>query len=319
VITLRAKINAMADRAVAVFLRTLENDYQKHLRDECLAAARSRAFSIDVFAANDDAETQVRQIRDFLASKSRGKQSTVMVSPVRESALLGTAFDAARMGVGWVVLNRTSDYVAQLRSKFPKIPLFCVTHDQREIGRIQARQLAVLLPNGGEVLCIRGPLSTTAAQKRFEGLRELLEGGSIHLLPFNSDWSTEGGERITHEWLHAFGRGPIPKCVVCAQNDHMAAGARRALTQAAGEQNRSELAKIPVIGCDGSPGFGQRLVIEGHLTATVITPLTGRRAIEEVAAMLDGRPPPPEVLLEVTSYPSLEHLSRARSRPPLGS
>jgi ABC-type sugar transport system substrate-binding protein len=294
VITLRANIDAMADRAVALFLRTLENDYQEYLRDECVSAARSRAF----------------------LGNRKSAQSTVMVSPVRESALLGTAFDAARMGVGWVVLNRASDYVAALRTKFSKIPLFSVTHDQREIGRIQARQLGILLPHGGDVLCIRGPLTTSAAQKRFEGLRELLDGGPIHMLVFNSDWSSEGGERIARDWVSSYRRGQMPACAVCAKNDHMAMGARQALLEEATEQNRPAVAKIPVIGCDGSVRYGQRLVQEGHLAATVITPSTGRRAVEEVAAMLDGKQPPAEVLLDVASYPSLELMARTRSRPP---
>ena len=66
-------------------------------------------------------------------------------------ALPQVARAAVAAGIGWVVLNREIGYVKQLRQAF-KVPVFTVASDNLEIGRIQGRQLAALLPNGGSVL-----------------------------------------------------------------------------------------------------------------------------------------------------------------------
>jgi hypothetical protein len=74
---------------------------------------------------------------------------------VRENVLHLAAFDAARAGIGCVVLKRASDYLEALSRDYPKAPLSCVTADQAEIGRIQGRQFRRLLPAGGRVFTFR--------------------------------------------------------------------------------------------------------------------------------------------------------------------
>ena len=65
----------------------------------------------------------------------------------------------------------------------------------------------------------------------------------------------------------------------------------------------------PITGCDGSLTFGQRLVREGRLKATVINPPASGVAIEWIArARKNGEIPPVRVLLPVTSFPALPSL-----------
>ena len=73
-------------------------------------------------------------------------------------------------------------------------------------------------------------------------------------------------------WLEIFTSGKLPSFVLAAQNDDMASCARRALFEWASAARPLELDKLRFIGCDGSPAFGQRLVTEGELTATVAVP-----------------------------------------------
>jgi hypothetical protein len=49
--------------------------------------------------------------------------------------------------VGWAVLNREADYIPKLRST-AGVPVFLISSDHREIGRIQGRQFAAMLPKG---------------------------------------------------------------------------------------------------------------------------------------------------------------------------
>ena len=61
------------------------------------------------------------------------------------------------------------------------------------------------------------------------------------------------------------------------------------------------------------PGFGQRLVKEKRLVATIALPSAAGPAVEWIVRAGDGREHPPEqVTLPVSSFPSLETLA-ARS------
>src|SRR5260370_36164634 len=124
-----------------------------------------------------------------------------MVSPVREIVLLSGAHAAARIGVGWVVLLRWSDYVVDLRDAFRQLPIFVVMPDQTAIGRIQAQQFKALLHRGGEDVYIRGPLGTSSAVRRFDAVHQEPKGSPITLFTPNSDWKVAGSANAMEEWL----------------------------------------------------------------------------------------------------------------------
>jgi len=305
----------MAGRRIGLFLRAVGNDYQDLLREDCQLAADRRGLSLEVFSADGDGDKQIRQIRNCLDSPEILRPIAMLVSPVRESVLLTAAREAARMDIGWIILNRWNDNLLDLRGEFPRLPIFAVNPDQKEVGRIQARQFKILLPQGGELLYIQDPMGTSSALRRFTGMREELEAAPINVVTFNSDWSSEGGERATREWLRIFGSRPLAPHVVGAQNDNMAMGARKALMDRAGVQQRAAGSQSPVTGCDGSPAYGQRLVKIGRLTATVVIPPVAGRAVDELASMLEtGRSPPAEIVVSVSSYPDLARLARLSAR-----
>jgi ABC-type sugar transport system substrate-binding protein len=158
--------------SVALLLQTLGNDYQELLRDDCLAAARRFGFEVSVHSAEHSPERQLQQVRELMRQPEGLRPVAVLISPVRETTLMAAAHEAVRMGLGWVVLSRWSEYLAEQHQLFPKVPLFCVMPDQQEIGRIQARQVKALMPDGAELLYIRGPLGTFSAERRWAGFQE---------------------------------------------------------------------------------------------------------------------------------------------------
>jgi ABC-type sugar transport system substrate-binding protein len=90
----------------------------------------------------------------------------------------------------------------------------------------------------------------------------------------------------------------------------MAVGARKAL-EAHGAASRAA-----VIGCDGLPEGGRRLVDAKTLAATIVTPSNGGPAVHLVArALQTGTAPPPAVQLAPVPYPSMDELAR-RARGP---
>ena len=299
----------MLARSAALFLRTLANDYQERLRDDCVAACSRRAFSIDVFSADNDSDQQVRQIRQFLKKSHRGP-TAILVSPVRERDLLPVAFEAVRQGISWIILNRSSGYLRELREQFPSSLVFSVTPDQHEIGNIQGRQFMLLLPNGGEVFYLRGPVMTSSSRRRLLGVEREIAEASIHMVTFSADWTGEAAEHATRDWVRILRDTDPSRCLIGAQNDDMAMGARRGLMNLAVSQQRPELRRIRVTGCDGSPTFGQRWVADGELAATVLVPSVAGQAIDELASAIDGtRRPPVEVSVASASYPPLNLLA----------
>jgi len=294
----------MAVAEIALFLQTRNNDYQQLLSEDCLVAARRHGMHVRVFSADNCAAKQVEQIHHVLNSSARPQ--SVLVSPVQETSLRSLSRDAGKLGVGWVVLNRWSEELPALRGEFPHLPIFSVTPDQYEIGHVQGRQFKNILPNGGEVVYVRGTSGTSSARRRFEGLQQELEGTNIRLRTFDGDWSSEGGQRAIHEWVEAAPQGDLQTLVVGAQNDSMAAGARKALSAEGRRHKQLRVGRLHVTGCDGASSFGQRLVAEGMITATILVPSVSGRAVDELASVLRGGSlPPEEIVLGVSSFPDL--------------
>jgi ABC-type sugar transport system substrate-binding protein len=289
---------------------------QDLLREECLETAARYGFSVRVFQSEGDATNQVAQIQACLAEDPQRRPTVVIVNPVREVALFPAAHAAAQLGIGWVVLQRQCDYLDDLRRQYPSVPIFAVLPDQQEIGRIQGRQVLSLLPDGGELVYIRGPLGTHAAVARFAGVQEALQGSAVKVFTLTSDWTVEGGCQTMKEWARVFQRRDLPHFVVGAQNDAMAMGARDALIEEIARAHpNASIAEFAFLGCDGSPAYGGRLVAEGKLTCTVVMPVTSGRAVQEIAATLHGGPrPPAAILLPSSGLPDAGDLARSSRR-----
>jgi ABC-type sugar transport system substrate-binding protein len=299
---------------LGLFLRAIDNEYQHLQREECLRVARRYGFTVSEAIGHNDADVQRRQIEQALADPEAVRPHVLLVNPVDETTLRAAALRAAQARVGWVSLNRNVEYLDELRLDHPDVPLFSVTPDQRQVGRIQGRQLRILLPEGGDVLYVAGPPATSSARLRRAGTEDAIAGTSIRLIVESSDWTVEGGAQVGARWQNGTPRDlrtPVraPGCIICAQNDGMATGAR------SGWLERGSAGAFPLsawaIGCDGTPSYGRRLVDEGQLVATVIIPPTTGRAVEEIALSLDrSAAPPAAVTISVESCPPIAALER---------
>jgi ABC-type sugar transport system substrate-binding protein len=301
----------MRRSSIALFLRSLDNDYQQRLRDDALAVAGWLGFTVKVMAAQNDSAKQCAQIAEVLRGTDVGDLAAVLVSAVRDDVLDDLAHAAGKVGVGWVLLNREAPYLEVLRNQFPTLPVFGVTPDQSEIGRIQAKQVKALLPHGGTILCVTGPAKTSSSQRRLEGLKAELS--SLYaVVTLEADWTSEGARLGVERWLGLDGAADRLPGLVCAQNDEMALGARQALRDAASRWNQPAVAELPITGCDGSPALGQRLVRQKRLWATVALPSAAGPALEWLARWNDGADRPPvHVMLPVSSFPELSALTPA--------
>src|SRR5216117_391524 len=137
-----------------ISLTTDDNDYQIEQAKSAEQMARQLGVDIQIVYADNDAITQSTQILKAIQAAEDKRPDAVVFEPVGGTALPQVARAAASAGIGWAILNRDANYVPELRKSSPA-PVFVLTSDHLEIGRIQGRQIAALVPHGGAVLCIQ--------------------------------------------------------------------------------------------------------------------------------------------------------------------
>ncbi len=154
-----------------VALTNNDNDYQVEQAAAAEEAAQRLGVSLRIIYADNDAITQSQQLLQIIQSHSDSHPDGIIFEPVGGTALPQVARAAAAAGIGWVVLNRDVDYIPELRKSY-RVPMFAITSDHEEIGRIQGRQFGALIPRGGSVLYIQGPSESLAAKQRTTGMYE---------------------------------------------------------------------------------------------------------------------------------------------------
>src|SRR5207302_4797656 len=148
------------------FLISLTNDDNDYQQEQAAAAektARRLGVDVKIIHASNDPLVQSQQLLQYVQDSSKAKPDAIMFEPAGGTAFPQVARAAAAVGIGWVVLNHEVDYLAQLRRDH-QVPMFSISSDHKEIGKIQGRQFAALLPQGGTVLYIEGPANSSGAR-----------------------------------------------------------------------------------------------------------------------------------------------------------
>ena len=293
-----------------VSLTTNDNDYQIEQAQSAEQMARKLGVEARIIYADNDAITQSTQILKAIQSDDEAQRPNAIVfEPVGGTALPQVARAAASARIGWAVLNRDANYVPELRRTSPA-PVFTLTSDHLEIGRIQGRQFAALLPHSGAVLCIQGPAENSAARDRTAGMQET-KPANIHVTLLRAQWTEESSQRAVRSWLKLSTSQRAAIDLIGAQDDSMALGARKAFEELTNESDRERWLRLPFTGCDGLPKTGQAWVRSGLLAATIFVPPNAGQAVEMLFhAMQLGKPLPERALTVPVSIPPLEELKR---------
>jgi len=296
-------------RVLASFL-TQDQEFQRLQAEDARQTAAREGLRIEVLFAENNAVLQIQQLFGAIHAAPEQRPAAIIVETVAGEGLERVARKAAASGIGWILINRSVPYLEELRRQYPSLALSSVGTDQLAVGKIQGAQLKMLVPRGGAVLCVTGPSDTSVAQQRWQGLQQAVEGAGLEVKVLEGRWTEASGEESVRRWLRLeSSRGAGVEGVAC-QNDAMAVGARKAL-EAHGAASRAA-----VIGCDGLPEGGRRLVDAKTLAATIVTPSNGGPAVHLVArALQTGTAPPPAVQLAPVPYPSMDELAR-RARGP---
>jgi ABC-type sugar transport system substrate-binding protein len=296
----------MKKLSFVVSLPTNDNDYQQEQAAAAETAARRLGVDVKIIHANNDAVTQSQQLLEFVQCSAASRPDAIVFEPAGGTGFPQVAHAAAAVGIGWVVLNHEVDYIPHLRLAH-QVPVFAISSDHEEVGKIQGKQFAALLPQGGSVLYIEGPANSFAAKQRTAGMNRT-KPANIQVKSLRANWTEESAYRAVSSWLRLSTSQAAKIDLVAAQDDSMAAGSRKAFSEMS-DGDRERWMKIPFTGCDGMANTGHAWVRSGLLAATIYIRPNTDLALELLTDAIRSGSAPPE--LKVTapeSIPSLQEL-----------
>ncbi len=290
-----------------VSLTNNDNDYQLEQAQAGQRAARRLGVDVEVIHANNDPLVQSGQLLHYIQDASVTRPDAILFEPAGGTAFPQVARAAAAAGIGWVVLNHEADYVSELRRAF-KVPVFSISSNHEEIGKIQGKQFEALLPNGGTILYIEGPANSSAAKERTRGMNKT-KPANISVKSMKGAWTEESAYKTVSSWLRLRTSQESHIDLVGAQDDSMAMGARKAFSEVTTADAKKWM-KIPFIGCDGMPKTGQAWVKNGTLAATIFIRQNADLGIEMLVEAFKGATVAAHTVTEPESVPKLEELAK---------
>jgi ribose transport system substrate-binding protein len=284
-----------------------DNAYQHEQKAVARSTAQRLGLDLQVIQAADDSTTQSQQLLKIVESSAEARPNAFLVEPLSVTGLRRVAEAAVAKGIAWVMSNSEVDYIKQLR-KSPNVPVFTVTQGQREIGQLQGKQLAALLPKGGSVLYIEGPSISSVAVQRREGM-ESAKPRNVRITTIHSNWNEESAYESASTRLQLASSRGESFDLVAAQSHELALGARKAFRNINNPEQREKWLGLRFIG-SGISGQVKPLVDGGVLAAAVVTSVTMEVALKLLVRAIETKLQPAErSVVEATSYPDLEKLA----------
>jgi len=208
----------------------------------------------------------------------------IIISPKEARPLTKPVADAVDAGIPVIVLDR--------KVEGDKYTCF-IGGDNVKIGEEAGKFMVKLLGGKGNIVELKGLMTSTPAVERHEGFMKGIKGSQIKII-FAADchWLEPDAQK---EMASALSRFPEPDAIdaVYAHNDPSAHGAYIA----AKNEGKGREKKIKFIGIDALPHEGVRYVKEGLLTATFQYPTGGAEAIECALKILRGEKVPKNIIL----------------------
>ena len=287
-----------------------ENNYLSEQAAVAKAAAERLHVEVHIMNALSDPVAQSQQLLETIQSRS-ARPDGIVAEPVTNAGLPRVAEAAVNAGIGWVISNAQVDYTAALR-KMAKAPVFALSQDHIEIGRMQGRQFGTLLPKGGSILYLRGPASNFLASQRAEGI-EITTPKNIQTKTLKIQWTGENAYKSVTSWLRLQTVRAEQTHLISSQNIDFILAARRAFQDCTTGAERAKWLSLPYTAA-GVPRQIKPMVDNGTLAAAIITSLTMDVALEMlVKGIQTGTQPAEHTFLSASSYPELEILARKRA------
>jgi ribose transport system substrate-binding protein len=230
--------------------------------------------------AQNDTLRQAAQVEEFI----NAGVDLLIVSPKEAAPLTPPIAAAYQKGIPVIVLDRR--VVGDQYTCF-------IGADNKQIGEAAGRWLASRLGGKGNVVELKGLMTSTPGQDRHSGFRDGIKDAQLNVV-FEADmkWLEPDARK---EMESALARFPDIQAVY-AHNDPGAHGAWLAAKAAGREKD------IIFIGIDALPHEGRVYVQQGILAATFEYPTGGDRAIAVALDLLNGGAAPKEITLPSKVY-----------------
>jgi len=291
----------------ALSLITRESDYQQEQAVSAQECALRLNVDIEISYCDNDAIKQSQQLLHVIQNRAR-EVNALIFEPAGNTAFPQVARAAAAAGLGWVVMNRSDDSIAELRQRYGS-PICSVTEDHKETGRILGRQVAALLPRGGMLLCLQGPSGSPVSALRLAGMEETKAANINFKFLRSAQWTEEGGYNAVVSWLRLSTSHDANIVGIMGQSDLIALGAYRAFREHSQIEKREHWLRLPFLGVNGLK-LGRDAVQRGTLAATVVVPPSADVAIESlVRAYREGVRPAERIFVAPKSFPELAMLA----------
>ncbi len=225
--------------------------------------------------AQNDNLRQVAHLEEFV----RAGVSAIIISPKEAAPLTKPVAEAYRKGIPVIVLDR--------RVLGDQYTCF-IGADNKKIGRAAGKWISKLLGGKGDVVELKGLMTSTPGQDRHSGFLEGIKGSDIKVV-FEADmkWLEPDAREEMESALARFPHIDL----VYAHNDPGAHGAYLAAKAAGRDQ------EMKFVGIDGLPQEGQMYVAQGILSASFEYPTGGKEAIETVLKVLNHQQVAKEITL----------------------
>lgn len=239
--------------------------------DMQVKASEYPGLKLQMKDANEDNDTQIRQIREFI----KQKVDLIIISPNESEPITAVAVEAFKSGIPTIIIDRkiySDDYTAFIGA------------DNYEIGRAAGLFVNSLLKGKTTIVEIWGRRGSSSALDRHNGFCDaLIHNDNVILKTVSGRWH----QKDTKDSIAALGSFDDID-IVYAHNDVMALAAREAIM----EKDPTAAQKIKFIGIDALPGKGKGIeaVSNGYLTASFVYPTGGSTAIKVAWQILNGQP-----------------------------
>lgn len=277
--------------------------YQILQQEAAREEARRAGLSAEILLA--PGFDHLRVVRRRLGDAAAPAVDAIVVEPSSISTM-GLLLKELKGKTGLVFLNAWSEEVDACAKDWGKgLPFGTVSLDHAAIGRIQAGQIAALLPQGGHVLCVTGPLRSTAAADRLQGMKSSLPAGITLMETEAGKWMNSDGILAFESWYALYKTRSFTVDLIAAHADELAMGARSATQAVANAAHREMLLAAPLLGVDACPAYGRKLVDSGQLKASVLTPATAADAVRSLQRFWQsGQALPLKARTQPSPYPA---------------
>jgi len=234
------------------------------------AAKEHPEITLDKADAQNKSETQQAQVRDFIQKKV----DLIIISPKESRPLTRPVGEAIDAGIPVIVLDRAIEG--------DKYTAF-IGGDNRKIGLEAGKFINKTLGGRGNVVELRGLMTTVPAHDRHDGFMEGIKGSQIKIVADpDCQWLEPNANREMKSILSTQPQIDL----VYGHNDPSAHGAYMATVQ----EGKGREKQIKFVGIDALPTEGVKYVKDGILTATFQYPTGGKEAIETALKILNKQP-----------------------------